>query len=80
LNVLLTSPDEKVWSQFQREFDSAGVLTLSAVVFSPDLRDAIVRYGAHCGGACGEGGYVWLRRQGSTERWVVARAFASWFS
>ena len=64
----------------QAQVNAANVLSLSAVAFSPDRRDAVVSYEAHCGPLCGEGGYVWLRRHESSGRWVVVRAFARWFS
>jgi alpha-beta hydrolase superfamily lysophospholipase len=67
-------------TQVHRESGADGVLSLSAVAFSPDRLDAVVRYHAHCGGLCGEGGYVWLRRIEASGRWAVVRAFATWVS
>jgi uncharacterized protein len=80
VDAVLAGQNASTLPPFRREFGADGVLSLSAVVFSPDHRDAVVRYEARCGSLCGEGGYVWLRRYESSGRWVVVRAFAVWFS
>jgi len=72
--------DPNKWPQFQRDIGADGVLSLSVVTFGPDRVDAIIRYDAHCGGLCGEGGYIWLRRTEPSGRWVVVKSFATWFS
>jgi len=74
------SADANLWARFRREVGATGVLSFSAVAFSPDRLDAVVAYEAYCGGLCGEGGYVWLHQQGSSGRWVVVRTFATWVS
>ncbi|HEU0053370.1 MAG TPA: hypothetical protein VFQ39_09345 [Longimicrobium sp.] len=52
------------------------VVTLSAVGFSADRRQAVVQVSGTCGMVCGEGGLLHLVRDG--DRWKVAALLALW--
>ena len=58
--------------------DIAGWLALSDVLYTADGRDALVYYEGHCGGLCGEGGYIWVHRDDRTGNWRLARKVVGW--
>jgi hypothetical protein len=71
---------EENWSAFRRQFRSKGWLAFSAGLFADDQLNALVYYEARCGGLCGEGGYVWLRRDTPSSPWRIAKKIVAWMS
>ena len=61
------------WSAFGRQFRAKGWLSFSVGLVSDDQLDALVYYQVQCGGLCGEGGYVWLRRDAVSSPWRIAK-------
>jgi hypothetical protein len=61
------------WSAFRRQFKSDGWLALSGGLVANDQLNALVYYEAHCEGLCGEGGYMWLRRDTLSSPWRIAK-------
>jgi hypothetical protein len=71
---------EENWSAFRRQFRSKGWLAFSAGLFADDQLNALVYYEARCGGLCGEGAYVWLRRDTPSSPWRIAKKIVAWMS
>jgi hypothetical protein len=57
---------------------SAFFVSFTRAGFNADRTEALVYVTIHCGGLCGSGQYVQLRRTGS--RWVVQRIVITWVS
>jgi pimeloyl-ACP methyl ester carboxylesterase len=72
-----TSPDR---NEFERHFQAAGWVAVSDVLWSADGHHAFVYYASWCGGLCGQGGYIWARRDAADGPWRVARSVVSWFA
>jgi hypothetical protein len=68
------------WVAFKRRYGPGGWLSVSEVLFAPDGLDALVYYEMRCGGACGEGGYVWAHRDSVQSRWSIRKRIVSWMS
>jgi hypothetical protein len=60
------------WPAFRRHFSALGWLAFSDGLLADDQLNALVYYETHCGGLCGEGGYVWLRRDTGSAPWRIA--------
>ena len=71
--------DDK-WSTFRSEFSAQGWLSFSDCLLADDQLNALVYFEAHCGGLCGEGGYVWLRRDTASSPWRIAKMMVSWMA
>jgi hypothetical protein len=71
---------EENWSRFRTQFKARGWLAFSAALLADDQSNALVYYEARCGGLCGEGGYVWLRRGTSGSPWQIVKKMISWMS
>jgi hypothetical protein len=71
---------EENWSAFRTQVKAQGWLAFSDVLVAGGQLNALVYYEARCGGLCGEGGYVWLRRDtvGSPRR--ITKKIVSWMS
>lgn len=54
------------------------LMRFSRVSFTPDRRDAVVEFGMTCGGLCGSGSTVHLRKQGSG--WSIVARCSDWIS
>ena len=74
------SATEDPWAAFKRQFRSEGWLAFSDGLLSADRLNALLYYEAHCGGLCGEGGYVWLRRDTVSSPWRISKKIVSWMS
>lgn len=74
------SGTEENWSAFRSQFSSHGWLAFSDGLLAEDQLNALVYYEARCGGLCGEGGYVWLRRDSVGSPWRIAKKIVSWMS
>lgn len=80
LNELFARGPRDGWVELSRRYPAQrGYLQLSPVAFSGDSLDALVEYGYHCGGLCGEGNVVWLTRRG-VGRWRVRKVVRLWVS
>jgi hypothetical protein len=67
------------WSKFYENYPQAsGYLELSRVGFNGEDSEALVYVANHCGGRCGTGNFVLLRKQ--TGRWVVKNRVMLWIS
>lgn len=67
------------WRRFHERFPAAGgVVRLSRVAFSPDGTWAMMYYDVGCGGLCGNGNYLALRRDRGT--WRVVADIDLWIS
>jgi hypothetical protein len=71
---------EENWSAFRTEFKAEGWLAFSAALLGEDQLNALVYYESRCGGLCGEGGYVWLRRDTTGSPWQIVKKIISWMS
>ncbi len=54
-------------------------VSLSAIAFTPDSSEALVYLHVHCGGLCGGGDIVYLRRK-RPGSWFIAATFPLWRS
>ena len=68
ISQLFAAGIEQGWRAFRQLYGS-GWLSVSEVLFTPDALDALVYYEAHCGGLCGESGYLWLHRSAAQRPW-----------
>ncbi|MGA8144499.1 MAG: hypothetical protein WB987_11470 [Candidatus Acidiferrales bacterium] len=67
------------WARFYKEHPNAsGFSDFSAVGYSGDDQEALVYFGHHCGGLCGTGNLVLLRKENGT--WVVKNRLTLWIS
>ncbi|HEY0322992.1 MAG TPA: hypothetical protein VGC66_18700 [Pyrinomonadaceae bacterium] len=68
------------WEAFHRKYPkSNGFLTLSRVGFNADKTQALVYKGWSCGGLCGGGAYILLRKKNGV--WVVGQSVGpTWVS
>jgi hypothetical protein len=74
------SGTEENWPAFRRQFKSQGWLAFSDGLLADDQLNALIYYEARCGGLCGEGGYVWLRRDTVSSPWRIAKTIVGWMS
>lgn len=72
-------PDEN-WSAFTTQVKAQGWLAFSDALLARDQLNALVYYEAQCGGLCGEGGFVWLRRDAVSSPWRLVKKIVSWMS
>lgn len=67
------------WSKFYKKYGkTSGYWELSRVGFNNENREAVVYLGHHCGGRCGTGDFVLLRKE--TGKWVVKNRVMLWIS
>ena len=67
------------WAKFYKEHPNAsGFWDFSAVGYSGDGLEALVYVGHHCGGRCGTGKLVLLRKENGT--WIVKNRLMLWIS
>ena len=66
------------WASFRRRYGKDGWAAVSDVLFANAETEALVYYEGHCGGLCGEGGYVWLHRDAATQQWAIRKKVISW--
>jgi len=78
--VFKSSGVEENWSAFRTQFKAQGWLGFSDVLVAGDHLNALVYYEVRCGGLCGEGGYVWLRRDTAGSPWRITKKIVSWMS
>ena len=69
--------DEELDQSVKSAFDS-GLFELSEVVFDKGHRRAVVSYSFVCGGLCGNGNTLLLKKAG--ENWKVAKRCGGWIS
>jgi len=69
--------DQQIDKSVKRAFES-GLFTLSEIAFDKTHRHAIVTYSFVCGGLCGSGRTLVLRRVG--QNWKVSRTCGGWVS
>jgi hypothetical protein len=78
--IFTSSGVEENWSAFRTKIKAQGWLAFSDVLVTTDQLNALVYYEARCGGLCGEGGYVWLRRDAAGSPWQISKKIVSWMS
>jgi len=67
------------WSKFYEKYGKAsGYWELSRVGFNNENSEAVVYLGHHCGGRCGTGDFVLLRKE--VGKWVVKNRVMLWIS
>jgi hypothetical protein len=67
------------WSQFHKKYPgSSGVLNFSEVAFDFEQRQALVGVSHNCGGECGAGGFVLLRKVDGI--WRLDKQIRTWVS
>lgn len=71
---------EENWAAFTTQVKARGWLAFSDPLLADDQLNALVYYPALCGGLCGEGGYVWLRRDAVGAPWRIAKKIVRWMS
>ena len=69
--------DEQLDHSLRRAFDS-GLFTLSEIVFDKEHRHAAVSYSFVCGGLCGNGNTLVLKKVGNN--WTLAKRCGGWVS
>jgi hypothetical protein len=69
--------DEQLDQSIKSAFDS-GLFTLSEIVFDKEHRHAAVSYSFVCGGLCGNGNTLVLKKVGDS--WKVAKRCGGWVS
>ena len=62
-----------------RGLGGAKVVFVTPVAFNKDQSEALVYYEIECGGLCGGGYTLWLKRNGSGA-WLVRRQLMHWVS
>jgi hypothetical protein len=81
IEIIFTGPGvEESWSAFRTRVKAQGWLAFSGVLVSGDQLNALVYYEARCGGLCGEGGHMWLRRDAVGSPWRLTKNIVSWMS
>jgi len=78
--IFAGSGTEDHWSAFRTQTKAQGWLAFSDALLTDGALNALVYYEARCGGTCGEGGYVWLRRDSVGSPWRIAKKIVSWNS
>ena len=83
--VLVTNSDlpdgkfDEFWTTFYQKFpNSSGIIFFSNVGFNEQHDQAFIYAGRSCGGLCGEGEYVLLRKVNG--RWVIQQEVGLWVS
>ena len=70
---------DRGWREFERRFPGVRAFyQFSPVVFNADSSEALIYYHYHCGGLCGGGSLVLVRREGAT--WRVRQILQFWIS
>ena len=68
---------EEYWEQFRRIFPGAhGYLLFGGIGYNEEGNEAIVGYSYHCGGLCGNGGVVKLRKMDG--KWTIIEQMIGW--
>ena len=69
----------KGWEGFYKKYPkSSGLIFFSRVGFNAQHNEAFVYFGHSCGGLCGSGGYVSLKKLGAG--WVIQKSEGVWVS
>jgi hypothetical protein len=67
------------WGPFYAKYpEAAGVIFLSRAGFNGGRTEALVEVGRGCGLGCGEGAFVFLRKDGGS--WKVSESYGGWMS
>lgn len=69
---------EAYWDMVYQEYGQ-GYVALSKPLFSKDYTVAIIAYGYHCGGLCGNGS-TFILKKGPDGAWQIAAKTDSWIS
>lgn len=72
-----TFTDEQLDQSLKSAFHS-GLFTLSEIVFDTEHRHAVVSYSFVCGGLCGHGNTLVLKKAG--DHWAIAKRCGGWVS
>jgi len=69
----------KGWGEFYKKYPkSSGLIFFSRVGFNVQHNEAFLYVGHSCGGLCGSGGYISLKKLGTT--WVIQNSEGVWES
>ena len=69
----------KGWGEFYKKYPkSSGLIFFSRVGFNSQHNEAFVYVGHTCGGLCGSGGYVSLKKLGAG--WAIQKSEGVWVS
>jgi len=79
-SIFVGSGTEEHWSAFRTQTKAQGWLAFSDALLTGDALNALVYYESRCGGLCGEGGFVWLRRDSVGSPWRMAKKIVNWYS
>jgi hypothetical protein len=67
------------WADFYKKYPRAnGLIFFSKIGFNKQRDQALVYAGSACGGLCGDGSYVLLRRR--ADKWAIEKAVRVWIS
>ena len=69
------------WQDFYQRYPAhRGYMESSPIAFTTDSLNALVYYEYRCGGLCGHGEVVWLRRQTRDAPWRIRKRIELWIS
>jgi len=66
------------WEKYTKKYGDEGFYSISKPLFSLDYKTVIISYGFHCGGLCGGGSTIILRK--INEKWEYKAELQNWVS
>ncbi|MBW8522776.1 hypothetical protein K0U91_14800 [Chryseobacterium chendengshani] len=66
------------WSVFEEKHDDAGFMFVGKPLFSLDKKRVIINYGYYCGGLCGQGSRIILKK--IKDKWVFEKEISGFIS
>jgi|GEM_PF-2651316 len=73
-----SSDGKYFWTEFEKKHGKGGFLFVGKPIFTMDKKRVIINYGYYCGGLCGSGERVILRKD--KNRWIIEKVISGFIS
>jgi len=73
-----SSDGKNFWTEFEKKHGKGGFLFVGKPIFTMDKKRAIINYGYYCGGLCGSGERIILKKNNNS--WVVEKVISGFIS
>lgn len=72
------SEGKSFWTEFNNRYDDKGFMFVGKPLFSLDKKRVVINYGYYCGGLCGKGSRIILKKINDT--WVFEKEISGFIS
>jgi len=73
-----SSEGKYFWTEFEKKYGKGGFLFIGKPIFTTDKKRVIINYGYYCGGLCGSGERIILKK--SNNGWVIEKVVSGFIS